>query len=109
MVFTTLFTDALWYVVSILSPVVIVIAGCINQKFNIHGDLIKGVIAWRQVVAMLVSAALVIGSYFIGWTPELGEPLWLSLLMAWVIITAVAGWGYDIKAIKTWIGTWFAR
>jgi len=106
---TGLFTEAFWYVALILSPIVIAIAGAINQKFNIQGDLIKNVISWRQIVAMCVAIVVVLVSYFIGWTPELGTPTWLSLVCECGVITAAAGWGYDIKVIKNWISTWFVK
>jgi hypothetical protein len=109
MVINGLFTEAFWYVTPILAAVVIPIAGAINQKFNITGDMIKNVISWRQIVAMLVSLVITLGAYFIGWTPDLGEPTWLSLVCQFGVVTASAGWGYDIKVIKNWINTWFVK
>ena len=98
----TLFTTDFWYMAPTLSAVTVFIAGLINGKFNITEGI------WPQVVAWATGSVLSVGAWFLG-AINVGQPVWLAVVMLCVVVGFSSNGIYDIPTIKAFIDKLFSK
>jgi len=98
----TLFTTDFWYMAPTLSAVTVFIAGLINGKFNITEGI------WPQVVAWVTGSVLSVGAWILG-AINVGQPVWLAVVMLCVVVGLSSNGIYDIPTIKAFIDKLFSK
>ena len=95
-----IFTEAFWYISTLLVTATIALAGVINGALKIKKDALKVLVSW------LIAAALTAVTWALHLI-EFGDPVWLGFVMLAIIVGLAANRIYSIDTIKAFIKSWF--
>ena len=91
-----MFGESFWYMAPILMAATTFLSGAIIGLFKTESAL------WKQVTSWIVAAILSVGSYFLG-IVSLTPPVWLGVVMLWVVVGLSSNGIYDIPTIKEFV------
>ena len=94
-----IFSEAFWYIATILMAVTVAVSGLFNKLFKASG-------IWKQVISWVVGAALSVAAYFLGLI-QMGDPQWLGVVMLCIVVGLSSNGIYDIPTIKAFINKIF--
>ena len=103
---TGIFSEAYWYIATILVTMTTFIAGLINQglvdKFvpSKHHAWLKQLIAW------VIGAGLSCAAWGLK-VIAFGNPVWLGVICLCVVVGLASNGVYDIPFMRGWIEKWF--
>lgn len=95
---TTFFTENFWAAVSLIATITVPVASFINTKFEPKK-------IWKQVISWGVGFVLTVVCYFLNMI-NLGEPLWITILLTGFVAGLSSNGLYDIPTIKSKVNNW---